>query len=94
MDPPGSTDLDQAFAIERDGGGWRVFYAIADVPAFVPPGGAIDAEAHVRGQTIYAADGRIPLHPAVDQRGRRVAAARSGARRVRLGARARRRAER
>jgi exoribonuclease R len=63
IDPPGSTDLDQAFTIAREGEGWRVFYAIADVPAFVPPGGAIDAEAHLRGQTIYAADGRIPLHP-------------------------------
>ena len=63
MDPPGATDLDQAFLIERDGGGWRVFYAIADLPAFVRPGGAIDAEAHLRGQTVYAADGRIPLHP-------------------------------
>ncbi len=63
MDPPGATDLDQAFLIEREGGGWRVFYAIADLPAFVRPGGAIDAEAHLRGQTVYAADGRIPLHP-------------------------------
>lgn len=63
MDPPGATDLDQAFLIERDGGGWRVFYAIADAAAFIAPGGAIDAEAHERGQTIYAADGRIPLHP-------------------------------
>ncbi len=63
MDPPGATDLDQAFLIEREGAGWRVFYAIADVPAFVRPGGAIDAEAHLRGQTVYAADGRIPLHP-------------------------------
>jgi exoribonuclease R len=65
MDPPGATDLDQAFAIERDGDGWRVFYAIADVPAFVAPGGGIDTEARLRGQTIYAADGRIPLHPTV-----------------------------
>jgi exoribonuclease R len=63
IDPPGATDLDQAFTIAREGEGWRVFYAIADVPAFVAPGGAIDAEAHLRGQTIYAADGRIPLHP-------------------------------
>src|SRR5690349_21738056 len=63
IDPLGSTDLDQAFTIARDGDGWRVFYAIADVPAFVPPDGALDAEAHQRGQTIYAADGRIPLHP-------------------------------
>ncbi|HWM34545.1 MAG TPA: RNB domain-containing ribonuclease [Pseudolysinimonas sp.] len=63
IDPPGATDLDQAFQIERDGDGWLVRYAIADVPAFVEPGGAIDAEARTRGQTIYAADGRIPLHP-------------------------------
>ncbi|MEO5920758.1 MAG: RNB domain-containing ribonuclease [Pseudolysinimonas sp.] len=69
MDPPGATDLDQAFLIEREGAGWRVFYAIADVPAFVRPGGAIDAEAHRRGQTVYAADGRIPLHPTIISEG-------------------------
>ncbi len=69
VDPPGATDLDQAFAIERDAGGWRVFYAIADLPSFVTPGGAIDAEAHLRGQTVYAADGRIPLHPPVISEG-------------------------
>lgn len=65
IDPAGSTDLDQAIAIERgaDGTGWRVLYAIADVPAFVRPGGAIDEAARERGQTLYAADGRIPLHP-------------------------------
>ncbi|MGE3192917.1 MAG: RNB domain-containing ribonuclease [Microbacteriaceae bacterium] len=63
IDPAGSTDLDQALTIAKEGDGWRVFYAIADVAAFVAPGGAIDAEAHLRGQTIYAADGRIPLHP-------------------------------
>lgn len=63
IDPAGATDLDQALAIERDGAGWRVFYAIADLPGFVAPGGAIDTEARERGQTLYAADGRIPLHP-------------------------------
>ncbi|MGB3909305.1 MAG: RNB domain-containing ribonuclease [Pseudolysinimonas sp.] len=69
IDPAGSTDLDQALAIERDGDGWRVFYAIADLPGFVAPGGAIDAEARERGQTLYAADGRIPLHPVVISEG-------------------------
>ena len=63
LDPPGATDLDQAMAIERAGAGHRVRYAIADVPAFVPPGGAIDEEARRRGQTLYAPDTRIPLHP-------------------------------
>ena len=65
IDPAGSTDLDQAMHLARAGEGYRVLYAIADVPAFVEPGGAIDVEARRRGQTIYAPDGRIPLHPAV-----------------------------
>lgn len=64
IDPPGSMDLDQALHIERDGEGYRVRYAIADVPAFVLPGGAVDQEARRRGQTVYAPDGRTPLHPA------------------------------
>ncbi|MDQ0725785.1 RNB domain-containing ribonuclease [Microbacterium sp. W4I20] len=65
LDPAGSRDLDQAFHLERAGSGYAVRYAIADVPAFVTPGGAVDTEARRRGQTLYAADGRIPLHPPV-----------------------------
>lgn len=63
IDPAGSTDLDQAMHLERQGSGYRVRYAIADVPAFVPAGGQVDAEARRRGQTIYAPDRRTPLHP-------------------------------
>jgi exoribonuclease R len=63
IDPPGSMDLDQAMHLERAGGGYRVRYAIADVPGFVAPGGAVDAEARRRGQTLYLPDGRAPLHP-------------------------------
>lgn len=69
IDPAGATDLDQALAIERDGDGWQVWYAIADLPGFVEPGGAIDTAARRRGQTLYAADGRIPLHPPVISEG-------------------------
>ncbi|WP_309129631.1 RNB domain-containing ribonuclease [Microbacterium sp.] len=65
LDPAGSRDLDQAFHLERAGRGYRVHYAIADVPAFVQPGGALDRAARDRGQTLYAADGSIPLHPRV-----------------------------
>lgn len=65
LDPPGSTDLDQAYFIERTPGGFRVRYAIADVAAFVVPGGAVDREAHRRVETLYAPDGRVPLHPPV-----------------------------
>lgn len=65
IDPVGSNDLDQALQLVREGAGYRFWYAIADVPAFVRPGGALDAETRTRGQTLYAADGRIPLHPTV-----------------------------
>ena len=63
VDPPGSTDLDQAMHLERRGDGHHVDYAIADVPAFVAAGGPVDLEARRRGQTLYAPDGRTPLHP-------------------------------
>ncbi|MGW9181914.1 RNB domain-containing ribonuclease [Agromyces sp. NPDC055661] len=65
IDPPGSLDLDQALHLSRRPGGYVVHYAIADVPGFVLPGGAVDLEARGRGQTFYAADGRVPLHPPV-----------------------------
>ncbi|MFI7176934.1 RNB domain-containing ribonuclease [Streptomyces spororaveus] len=66
IDPPASVDLDQAMHLaKRSGGGYRVHYAIADVAAFVAPGGALDAEAHRRVTTLYFPDGKVPLHPAV-----------------------------
>jgi exoribonuclease R len=65
MDPKGSMDLDQAFFLARDGGGYRFLYAIADIASFVTPGGPLDAESHRRGETIYAAGHRIPLYPTV-----------------------------
>ena len=65
IDPPGSMDLDQAMLLERREGGFRVYYAIADVAAFVAAGDPVDLEAHRRGVTLYGADSRIPLHPPV-----------------------------
>jgi exoribonuclease R len=64
IDPAGSTDLDQALAIEATPeGGHVVWYAIADVAAFVVPGGPVDRESRRRGVTLYSPDGRAPLHP-------------------------------
>jgi exoribonuclease R len=63
IDPPASMDLDQALHLERHGRGYRVRYAIADVGAFVTPGGAMDREAHERGQTLYAPDADARLYP-------------------------------
>ncbi|GHB38303.1 ribonuclease R [Streptomyces cirratus] len=66
IDPPGSVDLDQAMHLaKRPSGGYRVHYAIADVAAFVTPGGALDTEAHRRVTTLYFPDGKVPLHPPV-----------------------------
>ncbi|WP_216589002.1 RNB domain-containing ribonuclease [Streptomyces brasiliscabiei] len=72
IDPPTSTDLDQAMHLSRwpgrgsgaGPGGYRVRYAIADVAAFVTPGSALDTEAHRRVTTLYFPDGKVPLHPA------------------------------
>lgn len=63
IDPEGSMDLDQAVHIERSADGFVVHYAIADVAAFVKPGDPVDLEAHRRGETLYGAGSRIPLHP-------------------------------
>jgi exoribonuclease R len=65
LDPAGSRDLDQAVHLAARDGGYRVSYAIADVGAFVRIGGALDAEARRRGQTLYSPDRRTPLHPPV-----------------------------
>ena len=65
IDPPDAMDLDQAMFVERSDGGYRVYYAIADVAAFVAPGDPVDLEAHRRGETLYGADAKIPLHPKV-----------------------------
>jgi exoribonuclease R len=65
LDPPGSRDLDQAVHLAARGNGYRVTYAIADIGGFVRLGGALDAEARRRGQTVYSPDRRVPLHPTV-----------------------------
>jgi exoribonuclease R len=65
IDPPESMDLDQAMYVEHSDSGYRVYYAIADVAAFVSAGDPIDLEANRRGETLYGADAKIPLHPKV-----------------------------
>jgi exoribonuclease R len=70
LDPASSTDLDQAFTIERVSGAEHsadgdllLHYAIADVGWFVGAGDALDAEAWTRGSTIYLPDGKAGLYP-------------------------------
>lgn len=64
IDPKTSMDLDQAVCIlPRPAGGYVVYYAIADVAAFVRPGSEIYSESLRRGQTIYLPDEPVRLHP-------------------------------
>ncbi|MDO5031319.1 RNB domain-containing ribonuclease [Corynebacterium sp.] len=63
IDPAGSMDLDQAVCIEARDGGYLVHYAIADVAAFIAPGGEVERESLQRGQTIYLPDEPARLHP-------------------------------
>lgn len=65
IDPAASTDLDQAVHLAREGDGYVVSYAIADVPAFITEGGALDTETRRRGQTLYLPGHRVPLHPEI-----------------------------
>jgi VacB/RNase II family 3'-5' exoribonuclease len=70
IDPPGSRDLDQALYIRQEqDGGFRLFYAIADVAFFVDRGGALEAEAWKRGLTVYGPDRKEPLYPPVLSQG-------------------------
>ena len=65
LDPATSTDLDQAFAIERLGVDLLLHYAIADVAWFVDDGDPVDAEAWRRGTSQYLPDGKASLYPAI-----------------------------
>ncbi len=65
LDPASSTDLDQAFTLQKEGNDLILSYAMADVSAFVPIGGMVEYEAWQRGVTIYGLAERIPLYPSV-----------------------------
>ncbi|CAB1018813.1 RNB domain-containing ribonuclease [Corynebacterium diphtheriae] len=66
IDPAGSMDLDQAVVITNHNDGYTVYYAIADVAAFVEFDAprAVADESLRRGQTIYLPDQPARLHPA------------------------------
>jgi exoribonuclease R len=63
LDPASSTDLDQAFVIERAGSDLLLRYAIADVAWFVRDGDPLDIDAWQRGTTTYLPGGKAGLYP-------------------------------
>ncbi|NBA95174.1 ribonuclease R [Pseudomonas sp. R5(2019)] len=44
-------------------GGWRLYVAIADVSSYVKLGSALDAEAQVRGNSVYFPERVVPMLP-------------------------------
>ncbi|MDO5727444.1 MAG: RNB domain-containing ribonuclease, partial [Bowdeniella nasicola] len=65
VDPETSRDLDQAAALERIPGGYRLHYAIACLAFFVDPKAELDQETHRRATTVYGPGHAIGLHPDV-----------------------------
>ncbi|MCC0081696.1 MAG: ribonuclease R [Rhodobacter sp.] len=63
IDPSDARDHDDAVCAERDGDGFTVWVAIADVAAYVRPGSALDHEARMRGNSTYFPDRVVPMLP-------------------------------
>ena len=65
IDGEDARDFDDAVYCEKDGRGWRLLVAIADVSHYVKPGTALDEEARVRGNSVYFPERVIPMLPEI-----------------------------
>jgi len=63
IDGETARDFDDAVFAERQGAGWRLVVAIADVSHYVRPGTALDREASERGNSVYFPRRVIPMLP-------------------------------
>lgn len=64
IDPVGCQDIDDALhARPLPNGNYEIGVHIADVSHFVKPNNAMDAEASIRGTTVYLVDKRIDMLP-------------------------------
>jgi ribonuclease R len=63
IDGEDARDFDDAVYAERDGKGFKLLVAIADVSAYVRPGSALDQEGYARGNSVYFPRRVIPMLP-------------------------------
>lgn len=63
IDDADAKDFDDAVYAEKNGAGFRLIVAIADVAHYVPAGSALDEEAFLRGNSVYFPGHVIPMLP-------------------------------
>jgi len=63
IDGETARDFDDAVFAEKNGKGWRLVVAIADVSHYVKPGMALDREGMERGNSVYFPRRVIPMLP-------------------------------
>jgi ribonuclease R len=63
IDPEDARDFDDAISASAEGDGARVWVHIADVSAYVRPGGALEAETFRRGTSVYVPGAVEPMLP-------------------------------
>ena len=65
IDPDDARDFDDAISARREDGGVRLWVHIADVTAYVRPGGPLEREAYRRGTSVYVPGAVEPMLPEV-----------------------------
>ena len=63
IDGKDARDFDDAVYAEKDGNGWKLLVAIADVSEYVRPGSPLDRSAFERGNSTYFPDRVVPMLP-------------------------------